>query len=288
MVKCFATHICYSCEKKNEGTDKETQASSYIRVTPTKLDEIYNETAIQSSIKRKSIVQKLNFDYSQKIISGNAQLDIEKLLEEDKPRFPQFNQKGEHSFFLYQKSPIQKFNSFVPLSDAFSSGITRVVDSVLPNLPLPSIINNQARRCSCRKSRCLKLYCECFSNKSQCNYACDCQNCMNIEGNKEELDKLIYETETKNPSAFVPKISYHPTDCGNRKKAHNRGCNCKRSACLKKYCECFQSGVSCTSRCQCKSCENTSKYNNKRLYNKILLKRLKNERTTYGKYKTEQ
>ena len=36
------------------------------------------------------------------------------------------------------------------------------------------------------------------------------------------------------------------------------GCKCRRTACLKKYCECFQNATYCGVNCQCVSCQNTS------------------------------
>lgn len=35
-------------------------------------------------------------------------------------------------------------------------------------------------------------------------------------------------------------------------------CSCKKSFCLKKYCECFQVGMKCTSNCKCVDCQNKS------------------------------
>lgn len=34
-------------------------------------------------------------------------------------------------------------------------------------------------------------------------------------------------------------------------------CNCKKSNCLKKYCECYNSGVKCSEACKCISCKNS-------------------------------
>lgn len=35
-----------------------------------------------------------------------------------------------------------------------------------------------------------------------------------------------------------------------------RGCNCKKSSCLKKYCDCYQDGTGCSLFCRCDDCKN--------------------------------
>ena len=80
--------------------------------------------------------------------------------------------------------------------------------------------------CNCKKSKCLKLYCECFSAELYCN-GCNCADCKNVPQFEDVRAKAVKETKAKNPGAFMEKIA----------NSHNTGCRCKRSECLKKYCE---------------------------------------------------
>jgi len=118
--------------------------------------------------------------------------------------------------------------------------------------PKPKIV------CNCKKSKCLKLYCECFILGLYCD-GCNCSPCFNNVANAEERNKVMDSLREKNPSAFKPKIDYNAADSEKdkvEKTKHMRGCNCSKTQCLKKYCECYQSSVLCTSLCKCTDCKN--------------------------------
>ena len=38
------------------------------------------------------------------------------------------------------------------------------------------------------------------------------------------------------------------------------GCKCKRSLCIKKYCECFARDLKCSAACTCENCHNGNPY----------------------------
>lgn len=123
--------------------------------------------------------------------------------------------------------------------------------------------------CNCKKSKCLKLYCECFILGLFCD-GCNCACCLNTVENKEERNRVMDSLKEKNPAAFKPKIEYNIDDEKQKveKTKHIRGCNCSKTQCLKKYCECYQSGVLCTDLCKCTECKNDDIEKLKRKNNK--------------------
>ncbi|XP_066557103.1 spexin prohormone 2 isoform X2 [Amia ocellicauda] len=107
--------------------------------------------------------------------------------------------------------------------------------------------------CNCTKSQCLKLYCDCFANGDICNN-CNCINCCNDTEHEAERFKAIKTCLDRNPEAFRPKIG--SGKLGGIKGRHTKGCNCKRSGCLKNYCECYEAKIMCSSTCKCLGCKN--------------------------------
>ena len=109
--------------------------------------------------------------------------------------------------------------------------------------------NNENKKiigCNCKNSGCLKRYCECFTRMKYCDLNCQCKNCFNKIEYEKERGEAIQNYIMKSPISFK-KINLD---------VNNLTCFCKKSYCLKKYCECFQLGMKCTSNCKCIDCKN--------------------------------
>nr|VZI44047.1 unnamed protein product [Spirometra erinaceieuropaei] len=157
----------------------------------------------------------------------------------------------------FMASPLtQSFGQVVGLNQSTMPGMAAMPNLMGPNVALSapsnmSSLTNPRKPCNCTKSHCLKLYCECFAQGQLCQN-CNCNNCMNNLAYEEERGRAIKMTLERNPMAFHPKIGR-----GEGERKHTKGCNCKRSGCLKNYCECYEAKISCSDLCRCQGCRNT-------------------------------
>jgi len=134
----------------------------------------------------------------------------------------------------------------------------------------------KAKQCNCKKSNCLKLYCECFASAIHCSSLCKCAKCQNNDHSTEnvrERSRVVFGMLERNPNAFRPRplvlagaaaaatvaAGAGTSDASKKMKApvSTKACNCRKSLCLKKYCECFLAAVYCNpSSCKCQNCQN--------------------------------
>ena len=119
-----------------------------------------------------------------------------------------------------------------------------------------NFINTNFTGCNCKNSGCLKRYCECFSRMKYCDENCQCKNCFNVVQHERERSNAIRNYIIKSPISFK-KINID---------LKNITCNCKKSNCLKNYCECYQLGLKCNNNCKCSDCKNRDTLNKKLFY----------------------
>lgn len=74
---------------------------------------------------------------------------------------------------------------------------------------------------------------------------CNCECCQNTQEFSEIRAKAIDEMIMRSSINFGQKGS------------STKGCNCRKTGCVKKYCECFNVGEKCSEYCKCSNCSNT-------------------------------
>jgi hypothetical protein len=138
-----------------------------------------------------------------------------------------------------------------PLEPTWIAEALLELDSIVRNGTNTPVKTRQVT-CRCTKSKCLKLYCSCYSSGLSCTPFCICAGCENIKGRGIEnhhpscncvgCKSVKIETSLKVVQG-VPSESL--------------SCSCKSSRCLQLYCSCFQSGSFCSPSCRCADCFNS-------------------------------
>ena len=177
---------------------------------------------------------ELNLDLINKTgdINNDTNSDINlKSPNPQKNKICQMNQLNNHDQFICKKMSID-------LDDDITNS---------------NLVNKKIMGCNCKNSGCLKRYCECFSRMKYCDANCQCKNCLNNIKYEKERSEAIRIYLVKSPVSFK-KINMD---------LNNVTCNCKKSNCLKNYCECFQFGLKCTYNCGCVDCKNRNLFEKK-------------------------
>ncbi|XXG55978.1 hypothetical protein AAC387_Pa03g3519 [Persea americana] len=154
-----------------------------------------------------------------------------------------------------------------PLEDVSNSVFNQMNTRQNKKKEAYSVESEGCNRCHCKKSKCLKLYCQCFAAGEYCIGLCSCKDCYNKPEYEDTVLDAKEQIESREPNAFAPKITQFAAESprnsgenGDRintlSARHKKGCTCKKSKCLKKYCECYQTGVGCSILCRCEGCEN--------------------------------
>lgn len=168
-----------------------------------------------------------------------------------------------------------------------------VLQAATARLKAHHYTDNSSVTCTCKKSKCLKLYCHCFSANSMCSSFCRCTECMNTTEAGTVREDAVKATLQRNPNAFRSKFVkvtggeefakeweknerakqmqlLNVGDSPAKTKTtgvemaavaianptHKLGCNCRKSFCLKRYCECFGAQTPCGLNCKCLGCQN--------------------------------
>ena len=151
------------------------------------------------------------------------------------------------------------FSSFINTNPINNPRINNInyIKNDSNSLPISKI------HCTCKKTKCIKKYCECYSSGNLC-YNCKCENCENKPYYNENIPNQKKEEENNN------NIIELNEDEDEEKKLII--CTCSKSGCNKNYCECFKAKVKCNNKCRCIKCLNKQEENKETEGHKIIMR----------------
>ena len=174
---------------------------------------------------------------------------------------PELGGQHPHSSLASTRNRLTSVAPAVSAAESLLSTVSRTHGSSVLILrgstgPVDSAAKNILREwhpCNCKKSKCIKLYCECFAAGRFCK-GCNCEQCNNVASHQSARQKAIDGILQRKANIRGFQSGTVPSFATLSRKS--KGCNCKKSGCKKKYCECFQRSVRCSDLCQCQLCEN--------------------------------
>ena len=106
-----------------------------------------------------------------------------------------------------------------------------------------SAIREEKLFCNCEKSKCLKMYCNCYRAGNACSERCRCRQCYNTPVNQKNIQSSKLESQRIAEEAYQGSSEIY--------------CSCRRSFCEKSYCPCLRNKTGCSPKCKCFHCKNT-------------------------------
>lgn len=87
------------------------------------------------------------------------------------------------------------------------SSFTSPVASIMKSKPKASkkdgsVSPQDNTQCKCKKSQCLKLYCDCFASAKYCHPSCKCVDCMNTKDSESFRQDAIKQISERKPALF--------------------------------------------------------------------------------------
>ena len=175
-------------------------------------------------------------------------------IEKEKRKNSEKNDSGSETYMRPLNDLQNKNNKINILNNNHDQFICKKMSlDIDDDITNSNALNKKVNGCNCKNSGCLKRYCECFSRMKYCDENCQCKNCINNVKYEKERGDAIKLYLIKSPVSFK-KINMD---------INNISCNCKKSNCLKNYCECYQYNLKCTYSCGCVDCKNRNLYEKK-------------------------
>ena len=225
-----------------------------------------------TSSGKKSVLYDENNNLNKNLIKGkkinfNEEVSNYNIIQNNKSPL-----KEENNQQLFIPETINNLNNNVISNNKIQPAENQKTQFTLPpNKQIyPQIINNNQKiiekeisnkiTCTCSRIKCTKKYCACFAAGKFCQ-GCNCKDCCNTMENNNNDNKSINILNNNINSINIINDNNTKEDFAQRrilpeKKMQIIECNCTKSKCLKKYCECFKNGYNCGNLCRCVGCAN--------------------------------